>query len=138
MEKINTLCNGKRVLFISTKNLDYIRNTQEVALISQKASNIKIIGSNSKSYLVRLAYVYAHLLVQRMRNIDVVFVGFAPQLVLPVFYHKLKKKVVIIDFFISVYDTFVCDRSKVRKDSLLAKVSHKLDQRTLEKTDIII
>lgn len=138
MNRIDRLCNEKRVLFISTKNLDYIRNTQEVNLLLEKASDVKIIASNSRSYFVRLAYVCANLLIQKMQNIDVVFIGFAPQLVLPFFNFKFKKKKVIIDFFISMYDTFVCDRNKVKRGSLFARMLYYLDKKTLEKPDMII
>ena len=35
---------NKKVLFITTKRLDYIRNTQEIRLLKQYASQFRIIG----------------------------------------------------------------------------------------------
>ena len=52
-----------------------------------------------------------------MKDYDLSFVGFAPQLVLP-FFRRLRKKPVIEDFFISLYDTLVQDRKKFRSGSL--------------------
>lgn len=138
MNRIDKLCRGKRVLFISTKNLDYIRNTQEIKLLMERAADVEVLASGSKSYFARLIYVYTKLLFRRMMNIDVVFVGFAPQLVLPFFGFKFRKKEVIIDFFISMYDTLVCDRNRVRKDSLIAKVLHYFDCKTLAGAELII
>ena len=69
---------------------------------------------------------------------DAVFLGFAPQLVLPLFAHRFRKKTVDIDFFISVYDTMVCDRKKLRPGSLGAKFCHWIDTRTLKLADHVV
>ena len=127
----------KRVLFITTKNLDYIRNSQEINLIREQAASCEVIGSYEKSYVKRLIYVYRKLLCIKMKNYDLSFVGFAPQLVVP-FWKKLRKRELAIDFFISMYDTLVCDRKKFKDNSLPAKVLKKLDKRTLQAADHII
>ena len=97
-----------RVLFISTKNLDYIRNVQEMDIVSKRSSFCKIIGSYSKIYIARLCKVYIQILFTSMSDFDTIWVGFAPQLVLPLFW-KFRRKKIIIDFFISLYDTFCFD-----------------------------
>lgn len=104
--------NNKKVLFLTTKNLDYIRNTQEIALLKENALSYHVIGSYSSSYFVRLLFVYFQLLTTRVSQYDTVMVGFAPQLILPFWYWKIKKADIIIDFFISLYDTLCCDRKK--------------------------
>lgn len=129
---------GKRVLFITTKNLDYIRNTQEINLLKKDCSKIDIIGSHKKSYPKRLIYVYFKLLITSMKNYDTVFVGFAPQLILPVFSLKFRKVQVIIDFFISMYDTLAFDRKKFKPRSIPGRILKKIDAFTLKKADIII
>ena len=48
----------KNVLFITTKNLDYIRNSQELRLIRERAASCAVIGSGQKSYAKRLFSVY--------------------------------------------------------------------------------
>lgn len=128
----------KRVLFITTKNLDYIRNTQEINLIKKDCSKLDIIGSPKKSYPKRLLYVYFKLLRTRMKNYDIVFVGFAPQLILPIFSLKFRKVQVIIDFFISMYDTIAFDRKKFKPKSIPGRLLKKIDAYTLKKADIII
>lgn len=125
------------IIFITTKNLDYLRNVQEIELLKQKAE-VRVIGSYAKSYVKRLFKVYFQLLTVSMKNADEIFVGFAPQLVVPFWNWKLKKKKVTIDFFISLYDTLVFDRKKFKEGSLPARVVKWMDQRTIRHADHII
>ncbi len=131
-------CRNKRVLFVTTKNLDYLRNTQEIDLLKEQSDQVYVIGSNKKSYPARLLSVYMRLLFLSMKKFDVVFVGFAPQLIMPLFHFKMKKKYVIIDFFISVYDTLVFDRKKFKPKSVAAKLVKRLDTKTIQKADKVI
>ena len=128
----------KSVLFITTKNLDYIRNHQEIEMIRQEAARLTIWGSAKKSYLKRLLYVYMKCCFSKTKKYDIIFIGFAPQLILPLWSWKFKKATVIIDFFISVYDTMVFDRQKFKVNGCAAKFCHFIDQRTLKKADSII
>lgn len=136
--QLDSQFSGKTVLYITTKNLDYIRISQEINYISKLASKVVVIGSKSTSYLKRLMQVFSSLASQPMDGIDVVFVGFAPQLVMPFFAGKFKNKPVIIDFFISVYDTMVLDRNKFADGGLMSKFCHRLDEKTLKKADYIV
>lgn len=129
---------NKKVLFITTKNIDYIRNTQEIAFLEKYAQNLQLLYSQNTKYLFRLLNVSYKLLLCNIKNFDVIFIGFSPQLILPFFYRKLKRKIIIIDFFISVYDTMVNDRKKFRVTSLAAKLCHKLDEKTMDKSCYII
>lgn len=129
---------GKRILFITTKNLDYIRNVQEINLIKLHAKQYTIIGSHHSSYFIRLFHVYTALFFTKMSSYDTVFVGFAPQLVLPFFHWKFKNKLIIEDFFISLYDTLFCDRKKCKSDGAIAAILHKLDQKALKLSKHII
>ena len=94
--------NNKNVLFITTKNLDYIRNSQELRLIRSQAASLEVIGSYKASYPKRLLAVYGKLVRTRAAKYDLIFVGFAPQLVVP-FFRRLRKRELAIDFFISLY-----------------------------------
>lgn len=130
---------GKKVLFITTKNIDYIRNTQEIRILEEYAASVDKIFSSQKSYVKRILAVWKAVLTYRMSDAEVVFVGFSPQLLLPFFLlGKFRKKMVIIDFFISVYDTFVNDRKKFRKKGLLAGFSHWLDSYVINVADSVI
>ncbi|MCM1184337.1 MAG: glycosyltransferase [Roseburia sp.] len=129
---------GRRVLFITTKSLDYLRNTQEIHLIRKYARAYHVIGSRSRYYPVRILTVYFRLIVTPVSSYDTVFVGFAPQLVLPVFYFKLRKAAVVEDFFISMYDTLCHDRKKIKPGGLLGRFLHFIDRKTLEYADAVV
>lgn len=136
--KINPFINNKKVLFITTKNLDYLRNTQEISILKEQASSYDVIGSYHRSYFRRLLYVYAKLLMTHVSQYDAVFIGFAPQLILPLWAWKFRNVNVVIDFFISMYDTLCCDRKKIKESSLCGRVLHYVDEMTLKKAESII
>ncbi|MDE6053511.1 MAG: glycosyltransferase [Lachnospiraceae bacterium] len=126
----------KRVLFVTTKNIDYIRNVQELNFLKQNAAWLKVIYSDKRSYIARIFEVWWKLMVSG-RNFDVVFLGFAPQLAAP-FFLKYKDKELIIDFFISVYDTLVNDRKIFSVYNPIAGICHWIDDYVIKKADYII
>lgn len=132
------LIQGKRVLFITTKNIDYIRNTQEIRILQENAKYIEIIYSDKKNYALRILSVWNQVSRKKVADSDVVFCGFEPQFVVPFVGRKLKNKTIIIDFFVSVYDTLVCDRKKIKARSLIARFCHYVDKKTLEAADCVI
>lgn len=129
---------GKRVLFISTKNLDYLRNTQEIRLLKEQAARVDVIAFPDSSYPRRLLKVFRELLTLRPGRYQAVFLGFAPQLVVPFWGWKLRKTRLYMDFFISLYDTFCFDRKKAAPDSFLGKRLLALDRKTLSRGDVIL
>lgn len=132
------LVKDKKVLFITTKRLDYIRNTQEIRLLEQCAASFHIIGSNEKTYFFRLCHVYLMLLFTSAKSYDTIFIGFAPQLILPFFSWKFHGTYQMIDFFISLYDTFCFDRRVFTPGSLAGRLLHLLDAYTLTHADTIL
>lgn len=134
---LSAIC-GKKVLFITTKNIDYIRNTQEIEYLQKTAGSLEVIGYKDKSYIKRLVKIYAKIVTMSLKKFEVVFIGFAPQLVIPIFFYKFKGKLVIEDFFISLYDTMINDRKKFKNSGLAAKILLWVDKFTLKKTDVIV
>ena len=129
---------GKKVLFITTKNPDYIRNTQEIALIAEHAASYTVLASAHKSYPKRLLSIYRRLIVMSLSEYDTIFIGFAPQLILPLFHWKFHDKDIVEDFFISMYDTLCCDRRKFQPDSTIGRLLHRMDTYSLGCADAII
>ena len=128
---------GMRVLFVTTKNIDYIRNTQEIKMLENEAHTVKKVYSDRKNYIGRIIEIWFKLLTCKSSDFDCVFIGFSPQLVFP-FFWKFRKKKIIIDFFISVYDTLINDRKKIKKEGLAAAFCHRLDAYVIKKSDIVI
>lgn len=129
---------NKKVLFLTTKNLDYLRNTQELRLLREEAEQVSVIGAKDKSYPIRLLKVFFKLLFTSCKKYDAAFVGFAPQLIVPFFGFKFKKVDLYIDFFISMYDTLCFDRKKFSPDSFVGKRLLSLDKKTLKQADVVI
>lgn len=137
MDELKKIVLDKNVLFITTKNIDYIRNTQEAEFLQLYAKNVFYVHSEKKKYTGRLPEIYGKLMRFDMKDIDVVFAGFSPQLIFP-FFSRWKNKTIVIDFFISVFDTLVNDRKTIGRKSIIAKLCHWLDQKTLSKADVVI
>lgn len=129
---------GKNVLFITTKNIDYIRNSQEIRLIRERSNSFDVIYSPNKNYILRILQVWNKITRQKIRDCDIVFLGFEPQFVLPFVGYKMKNKEIVIDCFISVYDTLVNDRKKIKAGGLMAKFCHWLDKKTISMANTII
>lgn len=131
--------NGKKALFVTTKGLRYLRNVQELQLLHDTCAALGIAGSDSSSYPLRVLCAYWKSLCGLGQDVGAVFVGFAPQLMLPLFwlYHR-QQRFVAIDFFISMYDTLVCDRRKFSPNSLIAKLLHWWDAATLKSADAFV
>ena len=87
---------------------------------------------------LRVLYVWYRVLFSSFRRYDIIFIGFAPQLIYPLFFWKLPFQKVHIDFFISLYDTFVNDRKKCGPNGVPAKVLKYLDRRTIAGASHII
>lgn len=136
-ETFTEIVKNKKILFITTKNIDYIRNSQEISILEEKAQSVSQIYSNKNSYAGRLVEIYKRLLFCSVSTFDIIFIGFAPQLILP-FMRKFKKQKVIIDFFISIYDTLVNDRKKVSSKSIAAKFCHSVDHLVIKKANKVI
>jgi len=135
---LERMIEGKNVLFITTKNLDYIRNTQELRILHQYAKEVDVLCSSKKNNIFRILEVWLRLTRKKVQWADVVFIGFEPQFVVPFKKRILKGKIVIADFFISVYDTLVWDRKKVKDKTVLSNFCHKMDEITMQRADLII
>lgn len=136
MQALKKYLNGKKVLFITTKNIGYIRNIQEMQILKSAAASVDAVYSDKKSYLGRIMEIWRKLFFLK-KGYDVIFIGFAPQLVAP-FFPKFKNQKIVIDFFISVYDTLVNDRKRFSVKNPAAKLCHWLDSYVIKKADMVI
>lgn len=140
LDQLREKLNGKKVLFFTTKNLSYLRNAQEIAFLRESGAMFHIVGSDRKSYLARVLKAYGMGIVQILFfRPQVIFAGFAPQLLLPFLWLSRKQgKWVVMDFFISLYDTMVDDRKRFQPESWMARFLYKWDQRTLQLADLYL
>ena len=129
---------GKSVLYIATKNLDYIRISQEISLLENSGANISVICYNDKNYIRRCLKVFSKLMFHSCRKYDIIFVGFMAQMIIPLFHWKWRRKPVITDFFISIYDTLIFDRKKFRQKGVASFLFKWIDRVTVRKSSYLI
>jgi glycosyltransferase involved in cell wall biosynthesis len=129
---------GKRVLYIATKNLDYLRIQQEINLIKDSGGSVTVLGSKEKNYAARLMHVLPGLFRVKKKDYDVVFIGFLPHIVIPFFSCLFRGKLVIVDFFISLYDTLIFDRQRFKEGSLPARFLRWVDKACLKRANHVI
>lgn len=137
-EKWESLLKHKRVLFVTTKNVDYIRNVQEIHILKEHSELVWVIGSKSEQYFKRVISVWYKFFTANLKQYDLVFLGFSPQLVYPLFFWKLKHMEVWIDFFISVYDTLICDRKWFKRNGIMASFCKWIDRFTLDRAALVL
>ncbi len=137
------MIDGKKVLFITPSDVDYIRNRQEINILQRSAQRLDIIAPKdihgvSPTGIMRILSINLKVVAANIKKYDVVFVGGIPQLIVPFIQLRLRKKVLIIDFFISTYDTLVHDRQVLSPSNPLSSILKKLDSNALTAADRVI
>lgn len=129
---------GKRVLYISSKGVSYLRISQQVRLIKKHCRECKFIVSENKNYFFHLIFIIIRTFLVNTHKFDLVFVGAFPQFFVPFFKRKFKSCELWTDLHISFYDTLVFDRKKVKVDSLCGKLLWNLDKKTMDLSQYIV
>ena len=129
---------GKRVLFITTHRIDYIRNTQHIEEMKRQGASVRCLYSGTGNHILSAAKIFFTLLFSSLSDVDVVVVSYMCQLVTPFLNRKLRKKVLIVDFFISLYDSMVNDRKMLGPFNPLARLIKRLDISSVRYADQII
>ncbi|MFZ2447663.1 MAG: glycosyltransferase [Syntrophobacteraceae bacterium] len=134
---------GKRVLFVTPSDIDYIRNKQEIGILKEAAKHIDIIAPRNThavrpTGVGRIVLINLKTLFAGMWKYDVIFMAGLPQLMAPFSRFLFARKILIIDFFISLYDTLVSDRKVLSERNPLSRIVKWLDRHTLSKADCVI
>ncbi len=131
-------------IFVSGRETNYPRNQLMVAAV-QAISQATIIGSKkSKVYKGGVVSIFQQSLVSFLRLIprmvkkdfDFVFIGFFGQLLTQLIAPFVKKPI-ILDMFVSAFDTLVEDRKLTDEKSLLSRYLFKLDKRSGSRASLI-
>ena len=132
------LVKDKKVLYVATKNCEYIRIRQEIVFLQKWAKNVKVVCFKDTSYIKRICKSYMELIRTDVKDYDIIFVGFMAQMLIPAWYWKWRRQLIITDFFISIYDTLVFDRKKVKEKSIFARLLKWVDTTTIRKSDYLV
>lgn len=118
-----------RVLFISGRELDYIRN--RVLLNALRTHFDVIVGTTEARTTVARTITGLAQLVGRLPEHDVCFVGFYGQ-PLAITLSLLQKKPIVLDAYVSTYDTLCEDRCWFRPRSPAGRLARWLDRRSCQ------
>ena len=117
-----------RILFACGASRDYIRNRTLVRALGRK-HEVKVVASASASYPSRLAAVAPRILTASS-NFDVYLAGFLGQPLVP-FLRARSLRPIVLDAFVSIYDTLCLDRRSFSPRSPIGRVSRWLDVQAL-------
>jgi glycosyltransferase involved in cell wall biosynthesis len=124
-----------KVLYISGREPTYTRNSVFIKALKMKGFELIECTSSARNYPLRyLSSVYQFV---KERDYDLVFVGFFGQPLVPII-KCMTKKPVILDAFISGYDTMCSDRKRFSPDSCMGRSLYWLDKLSCELADYII
>ena len=135
------LLNGKNVVYITVKNEDYIRTKQIKSILSENAGNFAVCSSEKGNPISRALDIRKKLRDISFEGVDVMIVGFLPQLI----WRNITDRVagnsditLVAEMFLSVFDTVVMDRKLVWKSGIIAHLCRNLDKRVVKEADLVI
>jgi glycosyltransferase involved in cell wall biosynthesis len=124
-----------KVLYISGRDPAYPRNSIFIKALKVKGMELIECTSSARNYPLRFTSSLLQFLTKR--DYDLVFVGFFGQPFIPVI-KLFTRKPIVLDAFISGYDTMCHDRKRFRPGSVAGKLLHWLDKRACELADLVI
>lgn len=123
------------VLFACSAERGYIRNRVLVRAL-RRSHDVRLIGSDNKRYPLRLANVIPRVLASAHRY-DYHFAGFLGQPLVPFMWARGMRPL-ILDAFVSVYDTLVLDRGQHNRNSPVGRVTRWLDSWSMRRADLVL
>lgn len=134
---------GKKVIYITVKNSDYIRTSQFERILSKHSSEYYILASNKGNPITRALDLRKKIPHLPLEQYDVIIAGFLPQLIWTPIIKNIgqnqdNSKILIADFFLSLYDTVVLDRKYIKPSNPIAKILKIIDRKVLDCADLIV
>lgn len=115
----------------------YTRN--RVILEGLASAGVEVVEYTDcgRNYPLRFARVLSRFLRRRPRDVDAVLVGFYGQPFMP-FISRLTRKPIVLDAFLSGYDTMCFDRKRFGPRSLGGRFFFWLDKSACERSDLVL
>jgi len=125
------------ILFLSGREPGYARNNIiRKGLLKNKVQLIDCTSS-SKNIFFRYTSVVFKFFSNYFKKYDLIYIGFYGQPLVPII-RLFTKKPIIFDAFLSTYDTLVHDTKKIKKNTFLSRLAHKLDEVSCKLADVIL
>lgn len=140
--RLQSLIKGKNVIYITVKNLDYIRTSQIQRLLLDNTGKFTIYSSEKNNLLLRTIEIKRKIKYIDISGYEVIIAGFLPQLIWNDIKKLLKKAkmkpVIIAEMFLSLYDTIVCDRKAVLKNGFISNWCKHKDMEVVSEADLVV
>jgi glycosyltransferase involved in cell wall biosynthesis len=125
-----------KILFLSGRETAYSRNRIILEILKQN-NDVKVCTTNHKSYLLRIITTYISFLYNNLfYRSDLVFIGFLGQPFVP-FVKPFTRKKLILDAYLSMYNTLVEDRKTI-KNPLLKKLVWHYERFACRLSDMVL
>ena len=124
------------IVFAACREFSYPRNSQIIRALESE-SHVHLIDDAALRLTVRLIKVGWRLLWRKFSPNEVCFLGFFGQpLVFPVRLHH--RGTIILDAFVSTYDTLCLDRMIFKPRSIQGRLTFELDRLSCQMADTVI
>ncbi len=127
---------ARTLLFTATREPSYVRN-----LLVRRAlayfGQLREATSPWPAYPLRMAAVGGQLLLRRPKA-DLVWVGFFGQPLVPIVKRLYPGRPVVLDAFVSAFDTLCLDRQTFKTDSLGGLLARLLDYWAFRQADVVV
>lgn len=128
---------------MTVKNRSYIRSYQYKKIIDEEAASGICIFSEKGNILLRVIDLRMQLSKVNFSGIDIVILGFLPQLLIKDIDSRLRrldrKDVIIVsDFFLSLWDTITLDRQYVSPTGVIGRKLKKMDEAACRASQMVI
>lgn len=126
-----------KILFIASKESSYAR-VDHFCTFFKSEFQASICVSDKPSYATRIFEVLTKLIKELIKSKpDMVVIGFCAQLlVFPVFI--IFRGPIVLDGFISLYDTLVLDRRRFKENSFFARLILRLEKKALSLAERVL
>ncbi|MEM3434033.1 MAG: hypothetical protein QXP27_07650, partial [Candidatus Methanomethyliaceae archaeon] len=124
------------ILFACGREAAYPRNASIIRALHQLGA-VSVISSNHSHLSYKLMRTAWGILRAQTRDVDVCFIGFLGQpLVFPA---RLRwSGPLVLDAFVSVYDTLCFDRQIIKPNSLWGRFAFHLDRLSCQLADVVV
>lgn len=126
-----------KMLFMAGREPSYVRNAMLLKCLRRIGVEVLDCSDSSASYPARFLAVLRKFISRRNGDFDCVLVGFFGQPLVPVI-RLFTKKPIILDAFLSAYDTMCFDRRVFKPGSLAGRFFRWLDRYSCQKSSIVL
>ena len=126
-----------KICFMAGREPTYARNAIILKGLREQGIRIVECTDGSRSYLLRFPNVLKKFLLSDKKDLDLIFIGFFGQPLVPIV-RRLTSKPTVLDAFLSAYDTMCFDRKRFNPVSIGGRFFYRLDKLSCQLADRVV